>query len=49
MAGPEGFHTVSAKALNAASRRHRTFDLGYANAFDRAHARTGSLLVAASP
>jgi murein L,D-transpeptidase YafK len=42
---PEGFYTVTAKALNAASRWHRAFDLGYPNAFDRAHARTGSLLM----
>ena len=42
---PEGFYTVAAKALNAASRWHRAFDLGYPNAFDRAHARTGSLLM----
>ena len=39
---PEGFYTVAAKALNAASRFHRSFDLGFPNAFDRAHARTGS-------
>ena len=42
---PEGFYTVTAKALNAASRWHRAFDLGYPNAFDRAHGRTGSLLM----
>jgi murein L,D-transpeptidase YafK len=42
---PEGFYTVAAKALNPASRWHRAFDLGYPNAFDRAHARTGALLM----
>jgi murein L,D-transpeptidase YafK len=42
---PEGFYTVTAKALNAASRWHRAFDLGYPNAFDRANGRTGSLLM----
>jgi len=42
---PEGFYTVTAKALNAASRWHRAFDLGFPNAFDRAHGRTGSLLM----
>jgi murein L,D-transpeptidase YafK len=42
---PEGFYTVTAKALNAASRWHRAFDLGYPNALDRAHGRTGSLLM----
>ena len=40
---PEGFYTVDAKALNPASRWHRSFNLGFPNAFDRAHDRTGSL------
>ena len=39
---PEGFYTVDAKALNPASRWHRSFNLGFPNAFDRAHNRTGS-------
>src|SRR5262249_12938434 len=42
---PEGFYTVAAAALNAASRWHRAFDLGFPNPFDRANARTGSLLM----
>lgn len=42
---PEGFYTVDAKALNPASRWHRSFDLGFPNAFDRAHGRTGSYLM----
>ncbi len=42
---PEGFYTVDAKALNPASRWHRSFNLGFPNAFDRAHARTGSLIM----
>jgi murein L,D-transpeptidase YafK len=42
---PEGFYTVDAKALNPASRFHRSFNLGYPNAFDRAHARTGSYIM----
>jgi len=42
---PEGFYTVDAKALNPASRWHRSFNLGYPNAFDRAHARTGSFVM----
>ena len=42
---PEGFYTVDARALNAASRWHRSFNLGYPNAFDRANARTGSLIM----
>jgi murein L,D-transpeptidase YafK len=42
---PEGFYTVDAKALNAASRWHRSFNLGFPNVFDRAHDRTGSFVM----
>lgn len=42
---PEGFYTVDSSALNPASNYHRSFNLGYPNAFDRAHGRTGSLLM----
>lgn len=42
---PEGFYTVDAKALNAASRWHRSFNLGFPNMFDRAHHRTGSFVM----
>ncbi|HEY1243603.1 MAG TPA: murein L,D-transpeptidase family protein [Hyphomicrobiaceae bacterium] len=42
---PEGFYTVDAKALNPASRWHRSFNLGFPNAFDRTHGRTGSYLM----
>jgi murein L,D-transpeptidase YafK len=42
---PEGFYTVDPKALNPHSRWHRAFNLGFPNAFDRAHARTGSYLM----
>jgi murein L,D-transpeptidase YafK len=42
---PEGFYTVDFKALNPASRWHRSFNLGFPNAFDRAHDRTGSFLM----
>jgi murein L,D-transpeptidase YafK len=42
---PEGFYTVDAKALNPSSRWHRSFNLGFPNAFDRAHGRTGSYLM----
>jgi murein L,D-transpeptidase YafK len=42
---PEGFYTVDAKALTVASRWHRSFNLGFPNAFDRANARTGSLIM----
>ncbi len=42
---PEGFYAVDAKALNPASRWHRSFNLGFPNVFDRAHQRTGSLIM----
>ena len=42
---PEGFYTVDAKALNPDSRWHRSFNLGYPNAFDQAYGRTGSFLM----
>ena len=42
---PEGFYTVDQKALNPNSRWHRSFNLGFPNAFDRAHKRTGSYLM----
>ena len=42
---PEGFYTVARGQLNPASSYHLSFNLGYPNAFDRAHGRTGSLLM----
>ena len=42
---PEGFYTVDQEALNPNSNWHRSFNLGYPNAFDRAFARTGSLIM----
>jgi murein L,D-transpeptidase YafK len=42
---PEGFYTVAEDQLNPNSRWHRSFNLGYPNAFDRAHERTGSLIM----
>ena len=42
---PEGFYTIDAKALNPASKYHRSFNLGFPNTFDRAHGRTGSFLM----
>ena len=42
---PEGFYSVDAKALNPHSRWHKSFNLGFPNAFDRVHDRTGSLLM----
>lgn len=42
---PEGFYQVGASQLNPASRFHLSFNLGYPNAFDRAHGRTGDFLM----
>jgi len=42
---PEGFYSVGAGQLNPASSYHLSFDLGYPNRYDRAHGRTGSLLM----
>lgn len=42
---PEGFYTVSRRQLNPNSRWHRSFNLGFPNAYDRAHGRTGSYLM----
>jgi murein L,D-transpeptidase YafK len=42
---PEGFYTVDKDALNPDSRWHRSFNLGFPNAFDQAYGRTGSFLM----
>lgn len=42
---PEGFYTVDQSQLNPNSKYHRSFNLGFPNAFDQAHGRTGSLLM----
>lgn len=42
---PEGFYTVSAEQLNPNSRMYRSFNLGFPNAFDQSHGRTGSFLM----
>jgi murein L,D-transpeptidase YafK len=42
---PEGFYDVVRERLNPASRYHLAFNIGYPNAFDRHHARTGSLIM----
>lgn len=42
---PEGFYEVGAQQLNPTSRFHLSFNLGYPNAFDRAHGRTGDFLM----
>ena len=42
---PEGFYEVTRRSLNPNSRYHLSFNLGYPNAYDRAHRRTGSFLM----
>ena len=42
---PEGFYFVTPQQLNPWSRFHLSFNLGYPNAYDRAHGRTGSFLM----
>lgn len=42
---PEGFYFVKPRALNPHSRFHLSFNLGYPNAYDRAHGRTGDYLM----
>ncbi|MGL5115998.1 MAG: L,D-transpeptidase family protein, partial [Beijerinckiaceae bacterium] len=42
---PEGFYAVTRRALNPNSSYYLSFNLGFPNAFDRAHGRTGSFLM----
>ncbi len=42
---PEGFYAVRLSSLNPKSRYHLSFNLGFPNAYDRAHGRTGSFLM----
>jgi murein L,D-transpeptidase YafK len=42
---PEGFYFVTPKQLNPYSSYHLSFNLGYPNAYDRSHNRTGSALM----
>ncbi len=39
---PEGFYTITPAQMNPRSQYYLSFNLGYPNAFDRAHGRTGS-------
>ena len=45
MQAPEGFYSFTAKQLNPASRYHLAFNVGYPNAYDLAHQRTGGLIM----
>jgi murein L,D-transpeptidase YafK len=42
---PEGFYRIGLGQLNPASSYHLSFNLGYPNAYDRAHKRTGDFLM----
>ena len=42
---PEGFYQVEKASLNPGSRYHLSFNLGFPNAYDRSHGRTGSFLM----
>ncbi len=42
---PEGFYTVTPEQMNPNSSYHLSFNLGFPNAFDRSHHRTGSYLM----
>jgi murein L,D-transpeptidase YafK len=42
---PEGFYEVSPNQLNPNSRHHLSFNIGFPNAYDRSHGRTGSYLM----
>ncbi|ANM29974.1 2-dehydro-3-deoxyphosphooctonate aldolase [Acidobacteria bacterium Mor1] len=42
---PEGFYFVTPGRMNPRSRYHLSFNLGYPNAYDRAHGRTGDFLM----
>ncbi|MBL9131349.1 MAG: murein L,D-transpeptidase [Verrucomicrobiaceae bacterium] len=45
MQAPEGFYAVTTQLLNPASSYHLAFNIGYPNAYDRHHQRTGSLIM----
>lgn len=42
---PEGFYFIKPSSLNPNSSFHLSFNLGFPNAYDRAHGRTGSYLM----
>ncbi|MBA3446700.1 MAG: murein L,D-transpeptidase [Pseudaminobacter sp.] len=42
---PEGFYSVRPSQMNPKSSYHLAFNMGYPNAYDRAHGRTGSNLM----
>ena len=42
---PEGFYSINPGQMNPNSQFYLSFDLGYPNAFDRSHGRTGAHLM----
>ncbi len=42
---PEGFYTITPAQMNPKSSYYLSFNLGYPNAFDKAHGRTGAHLM----
>lgn len=42
---PEGFYFVAPSAMKPDSRYHLAFNIGYPNAYDRSHGRSGSLIM----
>ena len=42
---PEGFYTIQKNQMNPNSMFHLAFNMGYPNAYDRAHGRTGNALM----
>lgn len=42
---PEGFYAVTPESLNPGSTFHLSFNVGYPNAYDRHHGRTGSFIM----
>ena len=42
---PEGYYMVSQRQMNPKSKYHLSFNIGYPNAFDKAHGRTGTQLM----
>jgi murein L,D-transpeptidase YafK len=42
---PEGFYTVRPASMNPKSGYHLSFNIGFPNAYDRAHGRTGANLM----
>lgn len=45
MQSPEGLYSIGRRQLHSSARWRRSLDIGYPNAFDRVHARTGSSIL----